>query len=455
MRVNERILTYRISEEAFLLLNTLTGAIDITTPQIYDALENFSAVQHLTLDEFTKERLRKRGYIFDSPDDETRWLQLIKDAHGKQEKTLDYIVSLTYNCNLRCAYCFEGDLTYTRRNYMDIDDVQHVFAAIDELSDGYSNHRKLIKLFGGEPLLPRNKQAIRRVLTEARQRSLPVSAVTNGTYANDYADLFDEFADVIVAAQVTLDGSKEIHDSRRKSHDGRGSFDDVCAAIEMFLAKNIKINVRTNLDMQNIGRLREHFDLLVTKGWMDNPDFGCSLSPVEDHSCSGTYEFYLPENLLVKEFYDQVKESPEMADAFRLGLFRNLKHIKSVVNTSRPVLPLLHYCEANNLEHIVFGPDGYIYPCTECLGRPDLAMGKFHPQLEMFDDVVKMWNGRNVLRMNKCRECDIALLCGGGCAYSALVVNGDINEPVCNNARETIFAYLDYIKADLADKASA
>ncbi|MBS3908708.1 MAG: radical SAM protein [Actinobacteria bacterium] len=455
MRVSKRVLSYRISEESILLINTLTGALDVVSPDIYHELSKLDTSGHLTIDDFTRERLKRRGYIFDSIENEAQWIQRIKDAHTKTAKRLTFVVCPTYKCNLRCTYCFEGDLTNDSRNSMGIEDVEMIFSAIDKLSDEYKERRRTIELFGGEPLLPANKKIIGLLFKEAQKRSIPVSIVTNGVFVTDYADILERYNDIVGSVQVTIDGPRDIHDLRRKSGSGKGSFDKIRTAIDRLLELRIKVHARTNVDVQNIGHLHELLSFFTAKGWVDSPQFVCNLAPVEDHGCTRAYEFYMPQNLLVAKFYEEFKEHPEMAKVFQLNLFRTLRHINSVLSKSRPVLPLLHYCEANNFEHVVFGPDGYVYACTESMGDRKKAVGEFRPQLKLYEDAVKMWGGRNVFRMKKCRECDIALLCGGGCAYSALVVNGDINEPVCNNARETIFAYLDYIQAELVDKASA
>jgi uncharacterized protein len=455
MKVNKRVLPYRISDESTLLINTLTGAIDIITPEILHYLENINSTRNSPIDDLTRERLKRRGYIFESIEDETRWLQYIIDAYSKTEKSLSFVVCPTYGCNLRCTYCFEGDLTSDSQNCMSIADVEMMFRAIDKLSDAYKNRSRSIGLFGGEPLLPANKEIVRRVLEEAQKRAIPVGIVTNGVFVEHYTDVFNKHKELISSVQVTIDGPERVHDLRRKSSAGKGSFDKACEAIDMLLRMKINVRARTNIDTQNLGYLQELFDYIGAKRWRESPNFAANITPVEDHACKRSYEFFLPQHMLVEQVLKTLKVTPELRGLFQLNMFRTLRHINSVVSESDRTFPLLYYCEANNFEQAVFGPDGHIYACTEGMGNPEMAIGQFRPALKINEEAIKMWNGRNVLTIEKCKECDIAFLCGGGCAYSALVVNGDINEPVCNNARETIFAYLDYIKADLADKASA
>ena len=455
MEINKRVLPYRISDESTLLINSLTGAIDIITPEILYYLENIKSTKNAPIDDLTRERLKRRGYIFESIEDETRWLQYIVDAYSKTEKNLSFVVCPTYGCNLRCTYCFEGDLTSDSQNSMSIADVGMMFKAIDKLSDVYKSRSRSIGLFGGEPLLPANKNIVLCVLEEAQKRALPVGIVTNGVFIEQYTDVLNQYKELISSVQVTIDGPERVHDMRRKSSAGKGSFDKVCSAIDMLLQMKINVRARTNIDTQNLGYMQELFDYIQVKRWHESPHFAANLTPVEDHSCKNTYEFFVPQNNLVEQILGKLRMTPELGNLFQLNMFRTLRHINSVVSASGQTFPLLYYCEANNFEQAVFGPDGHIYACTEGMGNPEMAIGTYSPELRLDEEAINKWTGRSVLTIDKCKECDIALLCGGGCAYSALAVNGDINEPVCNNARETIYAYLDYIKADLSGKATA
>jgi len=176
------------------------------------------------------------------------------------------------------------------------------------------------------------------------------------------------------------------------------------------------------------------------------------MSPVLDHTLSSQYEHLVPEDVLVKDILDMTKTNPEIEEVFGLNMFRNLAYLRSVIAGSKTVPPMINYCEANYLENLIFGPDGLIYACTECLGKPDLAVGSFVPSLKFDYKKLAIWNDRSIFRIEKCRDCDIAFLCGGGCAYSAMFVNGNIDEPVCNHAHETIHAYLSYLGDKLCAK---
>ena len=454
MNLSKRILFHEISDDSVLMINALTGAMDIVTTDLYHALLDYRSLGQPHIDEVTLERLERRGYIVKA-DAEKELLRQITGAFEKATKRLSFVVCPTYACNLRCTYCFEGNLPRESHAYMGERDVDYVFTAIDKLMQTYGDRNASIELFGGEPLLPRTKGFVSKLFKEARHRSLQVGVVTNSTHLDHFIDELNANKDILRSVQITLDGPKDIHDQRRKFADDRGTFDEVCSSISALLDLGIKVGVRANIDLQNIDSMPDLLDFMVKRDWVNNPYFSCNLSPVQDHSLKKNYPYILSEDKLVGKVLGMFKDNPHAKNTFSLNMFRNLGHIMSVLKRNTSIQPLLYYCEANNLENLVFGPDGYIYACTECMGSKELAIGEFKPALKLYDEAVKMWDGRNVLALDECKKCDIALLFGGGCAYSALVVNGDINKPVCNRARETIFAYLDYVRDELADMASA
>lgn len=453
MKVTKRVLFYKISDSSYLAVNTLTGAVDIVEPHIYRLLSGYEPLDRTTLAGDIIETLKRRGYLVDDGLDEEALLQPTVDICKKMKRRISYIICPTYSCNFKCTYCFEGSLTQEDHSFMKIADIKLIFSAVDIMSNDYKDRTFSVELFGGEPFLPKTKPLIREIFKEASKRALPISMVTNGLFLPRFKDELNANKELITSAQITLDGIKDIHDKRRKLTNGKGTFERVCNAINLLLDMQIRVMVRVNIDLQNIDSVPDLYDFMVAKNWIGNPCFACNLSPIQDHTLSKGYEYLASDDKLVKKIFEMFKKNPEYENVFILNMFRNLRHIMAVLKSTKPIQPLLYYCESNNLENLVFGPDGYIYPCTECIGKIDLAVGEFRPSFQLYDQAINMWSNRNVLTVDECRECDIALLCGGGCAYSAIAANGDINKPVCNKAHETIFAYLDYMKDELASLA--
>lgn len=133
---------------------------------------------------------------------------------------------ITNKCNLKCAHC-----PYWRRGDHDL-----TFGRVIEiLKKLKSMGVKIIIFEGGEPLLWRNGAfTIDEVLAEAKKLFLSVCITTNGTFPwNDLP---------LDKVWVSLDGTREIHDSIR----GQGIFDRVMLNIVHFGPKKLMISTTIN-----------------------------------------------------------------------------------------------------------------------------------------------------------------------------------------------------------------
>jgi MoaA/NifB/PqqE/SkfB family radical SAM enzyme len=137
-----------------------------------------------------------------------------EDVRGPASAGID----VTYECNLKCPYCFARELGRSRRSMSK----DKIFALFDELAE---MGVMLVCLCGGEPTLRRD---LFEIIRYGKDKGLHVNMVTNGTlidhnYARNLADAG------ISSVQVSLDGSKaEIHDVLR----GSGTFERVINAIK-------------------------------------------------------------------------------------------------------------------------------------------------------------------------------------------------------------------------------
>jgi len=96
----------------------------------------------------------------------------------------------------------------------------------------------------------RHEAHVRRVLEYASASGWEVEVITNGVHLKDYVPLFGECA--VSQIQVTVDGPKEIHDVRRPTVTGDGSFDRITSSVDAALAAGLAVVVRVNADKQNV-----------------------------------------------------------------------------------------------------------------------------------------------------------------------------------------------------------
>ncbi|WP_105618488.1 radical SAM/SPASM domain-containing protein [Vallitalea okinawensis] len=145
---------------------------------------------------------------------------------------------LTEDCNLRCKYCFEKH----KKNYMSKEVATKAieYLAKNAAENGMREFHTM--LFGGEPLMDASllEHVFKTGLLTSEKYGVKYTAsiVTNGTIYNDELDrIFKTYKDkVSLGIQISVDGTKEIHDANRVTVNGKGSFDMIEKNIEEFKA---------------------------------------------------------------------------------------------------------------------------------------------------------------------------------------------------------------------------
>jgi len=448
MYLTRRLLTYPLPDGRWLLINTLSGAIDIIAPAVAEALKQLLQNERVSLDPAIETRLRERGYLFDNPAHEDRRFQELFSTMMERRKRepVQFAICPTYSCNLRCTYCFEGDLTAGPLRAMSPEQVRNAFVAIEtirrERHPGANAH---LILFGGEPLMRPVKPCVALILQEAELRGFGVGVVTNGVQIEDFLDLLLPKKRLIRQIQVTIDGPQEVHDRRRPFKSGRGSFSRIVRNVEVLLQEGLPITIRINVDRENISSLPNLMAYLEDCGWTLYPNFSCYIFPVTAYTDSNQTGI-LAEDEVLSELQRMFGGVGGQMPGFALYGFKVLGHVASVLNPSSLPLrmpPLFTYCEANGLRYFAFGPDGLIYPCGQGVGRQPLAIGRFHPVFELWEDRCALWERRSVLTVPQCQSCPLATLCGGGCAFGAWVRTGSLMEPNCQGSPQVLDRYID------------
>ncbi|MGC1123080.1 MAG: radical SAM protein, partial [Candidatus Methanofastidiosia archaeon] len=189
------------------IINLAKGIGDVTATmvdkEVIELLQGTAFPENGSIMEFLKER----GHLTDlTPADE---LRLIEDMY--QEYITSYrqfyyhMIIPTYNCNLACGYCFLSDLLSKGKEWLNtvLDDshIDRIFEVITEI-DG--SNRRRITLYGGEPLLPKNKSLIEKILKRGKGHGYAFTVLTNGVSLCDFLDVFRKYP--IYLVQVTIDG---------------------------------------------------------------------------------------------------------------------------------------------------------------------------------------------------------------------------------------------------------
>ncbi|WP_244978064.1 radical SAM protein [Bacteroides reticulotermitis] len=305
--------------------------------------------------------------------------------------------------------------------------VDHFFEMIPKIEPDEELWRRTIDLFGGEPLLKENKDRIKYIIKKGKERGFKFSATSNGYDLVYYEELLS--TDAIGVVQVTIDGSKYVHDSRRVHVTEIGSFDVIINNIEMSLRKGISIIVRINIDNTNVGEVVKLDKYFREKGFYLYDSFM-------------VYAAYLggEVNFNPETYNNEISLSGTYDDFFEV--FKNkdhkVKHNYTLYNRlynaieSKKSIPLSScHCDSH-YSNYVFDPLGNIYTCLELVGKKEHSIGTYNRADLKWNENAARWQERNISSIAGCNRCKYTLLCGGGC-FAKVLRNPKCGDSYCGD----------------------
>jgi uncharacterized protein len=416
------IITPITDSEDFFILNPLSKSADIISAnevnmlkQQLDPTGEFEENGYLT-DEATEKRAFKLAYLD------------FTEKREADETQLFFVPN--YSCNFACSYCYQEGYNPVMKAVTN----EVIDAFYNYIGTEFAGRRKYITVFGGEPLLPGDQQRnmITYLLNKANEARLDVAFVTNGYTLASYVDLLKTAS--IREVQVTLDGTQEVHDGRRYLKGKQPTFDRIVAGIDACLATGININLRMVVDKENIGNLAGLARFAIDKGWTASPLFKTQIGRnYELHFCNSTPEKLFDRATLYQHLYDLLKEHPYIAEFYKpaFSIARYLSEHKELP------MALFDSCPACKTEW-AFDFTGTIYSCTATVGNKGDELGTFYPEVTKNETAIESWQNRDITTIEKCKTCDVALACGGGCASVAKNKNGHPNSPDCRPVKELL-----------------
>jgi uncharacterized protein len=388
----------------------------------------------IPLSDRTLQLLEQRGYLTTmTPEEEQGHLaRVAKQLHHKVwQQGPSYLFMPTYQCNLRCPYCFQDHMR-TNPEYAHllrvisremVDRIVDAFPTIEighgiTPGDGYA---RTIGFYGGEPFLAENRPTIEYIIRRVQDAG-PASfwAVSNATQLEAYEDLLGP--EGIASIQITIDGPPEEHDKRRIHADGSGSFAQIARNVDLCLDRGAQVQLRMNLDRSNIGHLPRIAEDFVARGWDRRPGFlayTARISPANDQTpLSSTFNTTWELDQALDELRAEhpamkVIGKPDDGMEYRARmLFERRTRGAAQFKTS--------FCSAHTGMYI-FDAFGDIYACWEKTGDSRVRIGRVAEggQVEMNEATNRMWRSRTPATNPTCRKCRYAFQCGGGCAVLA------------------------------------
>lgn len=421
MRTSSYLIPVKLEDEdcKYMLIHGYTGAIDVVNEELLKKNKSFSSEEDFEPN--TLQTLVERGYITNkTQEEEYAYVNKVSQILHKRNQLIvkrDFTLLVTYNCNFRCPYCFEKEIIEKQSNNKQTaiseELVDKAFEAILEIEPVDQLRKKVIQLFGGEPLLKENRKIIEYIVKKGEQLGLAFIATTNG-YDLDY---FDDLLQVnrIQGLQITIDGTEAIHDTRRVHSVYTHSFDKIIGNIKKVLNNGVAVRVRINIDSQNINEIPKLNKLFDEIGFYSFENFSvytefisgsCNFNPSE-------YEFQNQKEITRQDFLTILDLSNNKMK-HDLQLHTNI--YDAIHNKKSITLSSVH-CTAQSGFYI-FDPFGNIYSCLEVVGNKSEVIGSYLKGVTWTKEKDK-WFSRNISLIKKCSTCRYALLCGGGCFAKA------------------------------------
>lgn len=405
------------------LINVLSGSADILNSQEAEKYRNKELFNH--------QEYIDKGYVVDPKKEEKQYKQKYLDfIDDRDEDEVQLFFIPWYTCNFNCSYCFQDE--YTNPN----DDLENqvIDAFFKYIDENFVNRKKYVTIFGGEPFLtsPKKMETIKYLIEGATSRNLDIAVVTNGYNIQDYLDIIK--SNRIREIQITLDGTKKIHDKRRMLKGGQGSFDRIAVGIDALLENNIAVNLRMIVDKDNINNMPELANEAIRRGWTKSAFFKTALGRnYELHHCQTNNQRLYSRIGMYNDIYELVKQHPQILE-FHKPAFSIAKYLFE--NGELPN-PLFDSCSGTKTEW-AFDYTGKIYSCTATVGNEEDSLGTFFPEVNLKQDLIDVWEERDVLSIKKCRDCSLQLACGGGCASIAKNQTGTLLAPDCRPIKELL-----------------
>jgi Predicted Fe-S oxidoreductases len=330
---------------------------------------------------------------------------------------LEVFLNITWNCNLRCSFCYLKAPRTVRRPLLNLNEIKSL---IDELVEMKVS---LLTLTGGEPFL--NAFMTLETLKYARKKGLAVTITTNGLLIDE--NIAKTLAEYNVSVQISLEGSKaEVHDSLTGL---KGSFEKAIKVIKMLRKMGVDVTVSTVLQRDNVDDISDMIPLLKE---LDVYTWNIlELKPIGRGCIAST----LPTNIRLKILDELEKRAKDEHPKLRILAERPFFFIYYKINLSNEWEKLFTRCGVRAGRYSEISPDGYVYPCDLLMSSDDnLIAGDLRKQT--FRDI---WHNSPLLKWFRspeskdfrgiCRSCIYFDVCGGKCRALALTIFRDILAP--------------------------
>lgn len=311
----------------------------------------------------------------------------------------------TFDCNLQCIYCYAN--AGKTKEIINIDVVKRSLEFLKSRNGG-AKHLDLYLVGGGEPLLYfKNVKNIVKY-ADLQYDSVKIHVVTNGTF-NEEVLMWLVQRDANIRISYDVVGQRK----QRPFLNGMDSSDDVIGNITRLVRLGNTPMIQCIITSETVDRMKEIVDIVANLGIDVIKLEPCLMTDVSRGSRSLQPDPIVFANHLLEVIeYVADKNLPIKVDT---GYF------------SRPSTG--KYCGMGDGNFIVT-PEGMITACVEVARKRDpyaekIFIGEINDGVKIYDSNVRFLNSLHYSnQLGGCNECDLRLICLGGCPMANIWENG-------------------------------
>lgn len=203
-----------------------------------------------------------KGYFLvpEDYDEVARYMKTVAliNAITHREGHDHYTVIVTSACNARCVYCFEEGVQYRRMSDTTAD--QTVDYMLRTRREGCPVR---ITWFGGEPLM--GTAVIDRICRKIAEAGVDYETdmISNGSLVTE--EIVERMKGLwkLGIIQITMDGNEKAYIERKRFYQYDDTYMKTIRGIELIAASGIRVDVRVNVDYDNIDTFPELLDDLA------------------------------------------------------------------------------------------------------------------------------------------------------------------------------------------------
>ena len=403
---------------------------------IYEVNDTYYVIDFLK-NEISKYKIDEYSPVFQYSEEYQRNSNAIDKKLAKCQKETLYITVITdFVCNMKCCYCYEQMIS-PNTGKIDVSQLVHF---IQKMRKEKQFTRVSVNILGGEPQMAHNLTYLDELFKQVR--ALPMassfSMVTNGLNIIDYLDHIRKWK--LDNAQVTLDGTEEVHNLRRVPCAKINGFLKITEGISKLLEMGTFVSLRVNVDRNNVYVLSDLGEFILQQNWI-SPNFQPYIYPVTKSGCSEYLALDTEEEIFKLVLTHISNARKEIRNLFILD-FHGIDYLTSILKGEMPQIRPF-FCGVS--EQFVISNDGGIYSCWWGINEKPFKIGEIENDNSCLDQqAIFSFKRRSTTQIPRCKECKYKYLCGGGCAYTEWYRHKSIDQGNCANFNDLFISFLKY-----------